>query len=316
VFVKVGSDLIIYVLILTVSQLFGHVITWPYLRGKIKYSYPKFRTITPIILPIVILFIPNVAVSLYKYIDKIMLGYYSPKDQLGYYEYASIIVGLPLGFITSLGTIMMPKSTELHRDGNTSKNLEYIRHSMIYSLGLSIAFSYGLAAISNTFVPFYFGDSFLPTSQLITGLALTLPFLSWANVIRTQYLIPKGKDKEYILSLFGGAAINLIINAILIPKYMAWGAVIVTIAAEITVCLIQTLIVKKDLPIKMYLMEGSGFILIGLLMLVVTNFINQMEISSLTRLVLMIVVGILIYLPLSLLYVKFGLKVRINNILK
>lgn len=52
-------------------------------------------------------------------------------------------------------------------------------------------------------------------------------------MIRTQYLIPYKEDKIFVVSLFLGAAVNLVVNIILIPYMAARGAVIGTIFAEI-----------------------------------------------------------------------------------
>ena len=76
--------------------------------------------------------------------------------------------------------------------------------------------------------------------------------MAWANVIRTQYLIPQHEDKTYIISTFVGAIVNLIINFLLIPKYDSVGAAIGTVFAEFSVFLIQFIMVRKELPHFLY----------------------------------------------------------------
>ena len=77
--------------------------------------------------------------------------------------------------------------------------------------------------------------------------------MAWANVIRPQILIPKKKDRVYIISTLLGAIVNVVINTLLITKWGAIGAAIGTIFAEATVCIYQTLMVRKELDIKNYL---------------------------------------------------------------
>lgn len=43
-------------------------------------------------------------------------------------------------------------------------------------------------------------------------LSVTVFFIAWANVIRTQYLIPNKRDSIYLTSTMVGAILNLIIN--------------------------------------------------------------------------------------------------------
>ena len=57
-------------------------------------------------------------------------------------------------------------------------------------------------------------------------------------------------------------------------------AMIGTIAAEITVCLIQTLVVKKKLPIISYLKSFAWFIVVGVLMFVIVYMFGYINISG------------------------------------
>ena len=50
-----------------------------------------------------------------------------------------------------------------------------------------------------------------------------------------------------MVSVVSGSVVNLIINALLIPKYGSVGATVGTIVAEVTVCFIQCYAVRKEL---------------------------------------------------------------------
>ncbi len=316
VFVKERVDLWKYVLILGFAQLGGQLVVWPYLRDKVKLVKPNIENMLEQLLPMFILFIPQIAVSLYKMMDKIMLGWFCVKEQLGYYEYATTIVNLPLGFITSLGTVMLPRISAMMKTGENKKTLVYTRYSIIFAISLSTAFTFGISAIAPTFVPFYFGQEFEPAVKLLIGLSSTLIFISWANVIRTQFLIPAKKDKEYIISLFTGAFVNVIINFIFIPRFLAWGAVIGTIVAEVTVCVMQTLMSKKYIPIWKYIKECFPFILIGSVMFIVVRFVSYIHFPIIISLILQIVVGVIVYLGLVSIYAFIVWKVSIITFIR
>ena len=103
----------------------------------------------------------------------------------------------------------------------------------------------GLISIGYNFAPLYFGKFFQKTGLLIMLLSTTIPFLAFANVLRTQYLIPKEMDKVYIKSVSLGAIVNLVFNFIFIPELSSIGATIGTILAEISVMVYQTVAVRK-----------------------------------------------------------------------
>ena len=314
ILVRHKEDLFKYASILAAGNFIGQIALLPYLHGRVKITKIKAKTVLCVAKPIVILFIPQIAVSLYKMMDKIMVGSMCIKSQLAYYEYASMIVGLPLGFITSLGTIMLPRTAALLRDGQEEKSKEYMYYSMLFSVGLSFAFSFGISGISPVFVPFYFGSDFSPTSKLLIGLSISLPFISWANVIRTQYLIPKKHDKEYIISLFCGAIANIIFNVLLIPKLEAFGAVIGTIVAEVVVCLVQTFFVQKAISLRKMFEGSMGFCGIGIIMILIISIIPKFGFSEIITLLLQVIIGMLLYMGFSIIYLRFVLRIDLKQL--
>lgn len=76
-------------LLLGLSQVIGQISIWPYLKKHVHFVKPKFYLMKRQMVSMAVLFIPQIAVSLYKLMDKIMIGEFCTKSQLGYYEYAS-----------------------------------------------------------------------------------------------------------------------------------------------------------------------------------------------------------------------------------
>ena len=140
-------------------------------------------------------------------------------------------------------------------------------------------------------------------------LSITLPFLAFANVIRTQYLIPKEKDRIYLISVILGAVVNLIMNLIFIPKYSSIGACIGTISAEIVVMIYQSISVKNDLNFVKYFNRIIEFFVKSCIMFLVVYSIKYLNISVIIKLSLQIIVGSLSYLLLNFKYVKDNLNI-------
>ena len=53
----------------------------------------------------------------YKIMDKLMLGLLSSYLEVGYYEYAEKIIVIPICVINSLGTVMLPRMSNLIEKG-------------------------------------------------------------------------------------------------------------------------------------------------------------------------------------------------------
>ena len=168
---------------------------------------------------------------------------------------------------------------------------------------LALPITFGLIAVSKSFAPWYFGEEFYKTGTLIAILSFTIIFTSWANVIRTQYLIPKEKDKEYIGSVIVGAIVNLIFNILMIPKLTSVGACITTVMAEFSVMFIQTMNVRKELPIKEYMKKSFKYLIKSLIMFAIIYIIQYLKINKFFIIILQVIIGCMIYFILNYKYI-------------
>lgn len=305
------GDLNTYVIISSVCNFIGQAVMWTQVKKHFVFIKPDISQMISNLKPLLLLFIPTIAVSVYKMMDKIMLGEMCSKAEVAYYEYASMFVNIPLGFITSLGTVMMPRISKLAGEGEKKKSLEYTSLSMIFVMALSVAMAFGLSAIAPDFIPWYLGKDFDASVDLLIGLSVTLVFLAWANVIRTQFLIPYKKDKPYIISLLAGAFVNLGFNVCLIGRIGAMGAVIGTIAAEFVVCLLQTIFASKELEFIRYLRESAGFFVIGLVMYLCVRSLRFTSLSGLALVICEVLSGVLVYSVCSFVYLYYVLKLPV-----
>lgn len=310
IFVKYKTDLWKYTLIMSGTTLLSQLILWGYLRKYIKFTKISFKDIKKHIKPNLVLFIPVIAISLYKIMDKIMLGAISGVVEVGYYENAEKIINIPLTLITALGTVMLPRMSNIVAKGDNKKLNEYINKSINFVMFMSLPMCFGLIAIGYNFAPLYFGKAFQKTGVLIMLLSITLPFLSFANVLRTQYLIPTEQDKSYIISVSLGAITNFILNILLIPKSNSVGACIGTIAAEFCVMAYQTYSVKDKIQISKYIKECIPFFLKASIMLIIIYPFNFINIKSTIKILSQVVIAISIYIILNYNYINKTINLK------
>ena len=64
------------------------------------------------------------------YMDKIMLGAMTTMSEVGVYENAEKINSLTSGIITALGTVMLPRMTNLAANGKKNESKKYINISI------------------------------------------------------------------------------------------------------------------------------------------------------------------------------------------
>ena len=301
IFVRDQGDLWKYCLILALGTLIGQAAVWYFLKDYVQFVRPSWEEMKKHIKPLFVLFIPVLAVSLYKYMDKIMLGILSTKTQVGFYENSEKVINIPTSIITAFGTVMLPRMSNLAAGGSRKQIKDYIERSQELVLCLALALAFGLAGVAQNFSVIFWGSEFEPCGNLIIALAVTIPFISYANVIRTQFLVPQKWDRPYIVSVFTGAGVNIVANLILIQRYEALGAAFGTIFAEAAVCLVQAFYVRKELPVLKYVRKAIYFLIIGVVMFVVVMTIGNMGVH-IHVLLLQILVGAVVYSLFSLIY--------------
>ena len=306
VFVRDRADVWKYALIMSLGTFISQSFVWIYLRKYVDFRKPTLKGTIAQIKPMLILFLPVIAISVYKLMDKIMLGAMTTMSEVGIYENAEKINSLTSGIITALGTVMLPRMTNLAANGKKNESKKYINISIQFVSLMAAAIAFGIASIADVFAPIFFGEEFLRSGYVIEFLAPTIIFVAWADVIRMQYLIPNHQDKIYIVSMVMGAFVNVCLNAMLIPIVGAVGAAIGTIGAEGTVFAVQSFESRKELPLTKYMLEIIPYLVNGLIMYMTVAIAKNILAMSVLSLLLEIAVGGFVYIVLTLLYWKIS----------
>lgn len=309
VFVNGKSDLWKYTLIMALSSLLSQLYLWTIIKKELKIYKPDFASIMKHVPGNIKLFFPVLAISLYTIMDKIMLGYMIVSNtELAYYDYAEKMIRIPFMVITALGTVMLPRASNLVAKGNETKLLDNMNHSMKFTIFFGMACTFGIAVFAPIFVPIYYGSGFERCGYFTTLLAPVIIITSWANVVRTQYIIPHRMDRIYIISVASAAIVNFSMNIILIPKLQGIAAIISTIVAQFLVLFIQMYAVRKYCDIALWLKDAVSFVIIGFLMVLSIMAFFRVIDNIVLKLTFGICIGAIIYFILSFLYFRFIVK--------
>lgn len=306
IFIRTQNDLEKYTLIMAGSTVISQLYLIVSLRKYVDYKKSPLFNSFKHLKSCLILFVPVLAFGIYRVMDKTMIGAFSNVTELGYYENAERLISIPISIINALGTVMLPRMAYLLKSRKSdSESKLVIDSSMKLALNLATIMATGLFLISDDVVVVLFGSSFIKSGNIIRMLSVTIIASAWANVIRTQYLIPMRFDRVYVASTLGGAIVNLILNLLLINKFGAYGACIGTIAAEYFVMLYQTIKVKSELNISGYskllfkcLIKDVG------IMVIAYSFGKLFDVIH-VRLMVQIFLAILLYVGLNYRFIVF-----------
>ncbi len=301
-FVRQPEDLWLYVTIFALGTLLGNASVWPFVRTHVTFRRPVWASAVTHIRPLLVLFVPVIAVSIYRIIGRVLLGAMAPEAQVGFYASAERIIAIPLGLIGAFGAVMLPRMSSLIASGNEGDVKRLMATSFRYVLLLAIALTFGLAGIGLELAPLFFGADFAATGPLIVGMAATIPFIAFSSVILAQCLVPRSLDKKFTASLLCGVVVSVIANFLLIPRWEALGAVVAIVLAEITVCVVQMISVRDLLPIGQYVRLGGFFLAAGVVMFLSVRGVAALMDTGVTMIVVQILVGAVVYSTASAAY--------------
>ena len=251
-FVKTPGDLYLYVFLLTFFELLGQLSMWlparPYIgKPQFDLSYAKKH-----LKPVILLFLPQVAISLYVTLDRTMLGALSSTNDVGIYDQALKIINILLTLVTSLGSVMLPRVSSLLSNGDhKAVNKMHELSFLIYNLVIFPIIA-GLLIVNKDFVSFFLGKDFQEAYLAIAIMVFRMFFIGWTNIMGNQILIPHNKHREFMLSTTIPAVVSVGLNLLLIPPFGFVGASIVSVLTEALVWFIQlyfSLPYLKEVPI-------------------------------------------------------------------
>lgn len=302
VFVKTKEDLIKYFLIYSLADFIGNLSLWLYLPKYFKGQKIKDIAIYRHIVPILLLFVPQISNQVYNSLDKTMIGkIITDKKEVGYYEQAQKVIRLLITIVTSLGVVMIPKMASTFASGDKEKVKDYLKRSFNFVFFLSFPLMFGIISISKEFVPIFFGKGYDKTIILINIISPIVLLMGIANVIGTQYLLPTKKQKEYTISVTVGLIVNFILNWILINLWDSVGASIATVISQLVVDLLQIRNIRYEISFKELLKLSIKYLLSGIVMFIACLIVKQfITAGNFVSMVVQIIVGVIVYFGMLL----------------
>ena len=226
---------------------------WMYIPSLVGKTSLRKLEVKKHLRPTLVLFLPQIATSIYTVLDKTMIGFLTGiEEEVAFYEQGQKIVKIIMALVTSLGTVMMPRVANLFIQKKIEKIKVYLSKSFKFVFFISFPMMFGLMATSYNIVPWFLGtgyDKVAPNMILIAPIA---PLIALSNIMGTQYLLPIGRQKEYTTSVIIGCIVNCVFNLLLIPKLLSIGAAIATVIAEFSVTAVQAYFVRRDFDMYYY----------------------------------------------------------------
>ena len=199
--------------------------------------------------------------------------------------------------------------------GDRSGFAAIIKKSVKVTIALSLPMATGLIILAYPITVIFCGYDYLPSISVLYLNAPVIIFISLTNVMGIQILYPMDKVSIVILSVSGGALVNMALNFGLIPLYDATGAAVATLIAEFTVLLIQIISGKRFFPFGIRELFDIKYIVSTFIMAVAVILSILFIHSDYLRIIVGLSTGFAVYLA-SLLIMRDGLTMEMLKVLK
>lgn len=318
IFVKKYDDLWKYTLIQCLTLLISNLSLWLYFPNMI--TRVSLKKINPLkhLRPMLILFLPTIATSIYTSLDKTLIGILTKSDaENGNYEYAEKLVKMTMTIVTSLGAVMIPRNSKNFAEGKIDKVKENIYNTSKFVLFIGIPLMFGLMAIADNLVPWYLGSNgYAKVSHLMKILSPIIVIIGLSNVFGVQYLIPSKQDKKFTVAIVIGACVNFILNLCMIPIMKSEGAALATVIAELTITIIMAYSIRKEIDVKIIVKSAMNYLFAGIVMFLICSIISDLLNPDICSTFFCIIIGGIIYSIILILIKDKIILTLISNIKK
>ena len=272
-FIKNSEDLYLYILLIVVFDFLGQVVMWIPAKKFIKRPSFNMKIIKKNLHPIVLLFLPQVAISLYVVLDRTLLGLLGSYSDVGIYEQGQKLISILLKVVSSLGVVMLPRVANLLSERRDKEAQNMVKFSFILYNLIIFPMIFGLISVNEVFVKLFLGQNFQDVKYVLYVIVFNIMFVGWTNILGYQVLVVRNKNKEFMLSTTIPAFVSVAVNIAVIPFFGYIGASITSVVVEILVFAIQWYysrnIINKNLLFNKDLVKiiCSSLVMFGAVML-------------------------------------------------
>ena len=238
-FIKSSEDLYLYIFLIVIFDFLGQFVMWIPAKKFIKHPSFDTKIIKKNLHPIVLLFLPQVAISLYVVLDRTLLGLLGSYSDVGIYEQGQKLTSILLTVVSSLGAVMLPRVANLLSERKEKEAQNMVRFSFILYNLIIFPMIFGLIAINEVFVKLFLGQNFQDVKYVLYIIVFNIMFIGWTNILGYQVLVVRNKNKEFMLSTTIPAFVSVAVNIAVIPFFGYIGASMTAVIVEFLAFTIQ-----------------------------------------------------------------------------
>ncbi len=313
--IKDENDFYLYLIILGASQLLGNLTMWGHVKGVISKPAIRVSTLKHHFNEMLVYFVPSIAYQIYAVLDRAMLGWIAESNaENGYYEQAHKIVNMVVNVITAYTVVMRSRMSFLFRQKKYDEITNKLHKSTDVIAFMVYPMTFGLMAVANGLVPWFFGPGYDKVSSLLIAFSPIFIFMGYAHLIGTHLLTPSGRQRKSNIVQCIAAGLNVVLNALLIPLISSMGATIASVVSEAVIAGLYYYLVRKEFDFKVIVKTNWKKLFAALTMFIVLLPISKWLSDTLVNSFIEVFIGLVVYILMLLVLKDSFLKETINSL--
>lgn len=295
--VKEQSDYVAYAGIYCLILGGNNLVNCIGLKRRVHFAKRKLNLRTHL-KPIIILFATTVAIELYTMLDTTMLGIMCSDQVVGYYSYAMKTTKIIITVLTAATTVLLPRlSSTYHVSRDRYKSLANKGIAFLFSISIPISVYMYFNAYD--IVVFLYGNHYENAVETLKILALLIPFISFSTYLGAQILCSANCEKDMLIAVSIGAITNILMNAVLIPRFYQNGAAIASVASEFIVMLCDAYFVKQIIELRIPAKVVMVTVITSMSVIICTLIVHEYVSSMFLRLLFAGITMVMTFVALS-----------------
>lgn len=237
VFVKSAYDLINYTIIYLFSQVGANLMNMLYIRKYVHLKMYFSKNIFKHVAPVMILFVSNLAMTLYVNSDITLLGILKNNAAVGVYSVASKVYAGAKQIVVAGTVVTIPRLSAYIGEKNRLDYDRLLNNIFNMLISLTVPVFTGLFMLSNPVMKIMGGKSFSSGAPTLQLLCIASIFSIVSYFYAQCVLIPNKREKFFLYATLLAAVVNISFNFIMIPLLSHMGAALTTVLAELVVML-------------------------------------------------------------------------------
>jgi len=237
-------------------------------------------------------------------IDTLLLTKFRSLAEIGIYNVVLPTSMLLITFGSSLALVMLPMISESWVKKEFKILSEIINKIYKYAFILTIPFALVVFVFSELILKVLFGVGFISGGVALKILAIGATLFSVA-AINNNITVAIGKPRQVTKIILLAAALNFVLNLLLIPSYGIIGAALATSFAYLVVLVLSTYNVSKFVKVKIPLFDWFKTFIVAVIFIFIISFLKYIIVLDVLpeTLLVLFLSGVVYFILLNL----FGL---------